>query len=68
MLAFMASRDMAAAISACLSQLLASYRNNALIAVNTFEPFIVANPSLAWSPGIGIPALSIASFPSYNSP
>jgi hypothetical protein len=32
------------------------------------EPFIVAKPSLAISPGIFIPALSMASFPSSNSP
>jgi len=68
MFAFNASRDIAAAISACFNQLFASYRKMALIAVRRLEPLMMANPSLALNPGIEIPALSMASFPSRSLP
>ena len=40
----------------------------ALIAVNKLDPFITANPSLAFNPGISISAASIASLPLSNFP
>ena len=68
MFAFSASRDIAHAISACLYQRLVSYIKIALMAVSKLEPLIIANPSRAIKPGIGIPARSIAIFPSKSSP
>ena len=66
--AISASKHIDAAISACFKSGFNSYINIPLIAVNKLDPLIMANPSLALSPGISIPALSIASLPDNNSP